>query len=121
MTLPLPDDFTQPDVPRTQGEFYRLYVFNIGHINRKLESIDKNYSEDREDYLALFDGIKDSLAKHSSCMDSLDLRLKQVEKTTESNSVKYDNLAIKNNWFAGINALLTTVMGIVLSIIKGNS
>jgi predicted adenine nucleotide alpha hydrolase (AANH) superfamily ATPase len=121
--MALPDDFSNPDIPRSQGEFWRMYVHNSEILNNKLDVIDKTYNEDREDFVQVVDSLKDILAKHSSCMDSLDYRLKAIEceKIPEKLDVVNETInaiRIKQNWFAGINATLTTFMGILITLLK---
>lgn len=117
MTLPnTVDDFKDPETPRSYAEFYRMYYRDSKEFRQQISEIVKSTNEDRDDFVTIVDSIKDSLAKQASCIDSLDMRIKPLEKLPD----KFDTLNIKNNWFAGINATLTTAMGILLQIISKN-
>jgi len=55
-------DYSNPDVPTNQREFYMLYIQNTMHNKESFEAIDKrllemseSQQEDRENILAIFD------------------------------------------------------------------
>jgi len=57
-----PNDYSNPDVPTNQREFYMLYMQNMTHNKESFESIDKrlleiaeSQEEDRESILGIFD------------------------------------------------------------------
>lgn len=114
-----PADFQDPKTPKTFREFYMLYYNDSLRLNERLDKIEESAQEDRETFLALVDKQREMLAKHASCLDSLDQRLKINECTAKEAHDDIKAINAKTNWMGGINATLAIIAGAIGSLFKG--
>jgi len=114
-----PADFEDPKTPKTFREFYIVYYKDSVRLNERLDEVEASAQEDRESFLALVDKQREMLAKHASCIDSLDQRLRVNECTTKEVHDDIKAINAKTNWLGGINAMLAIIAGAVGSFFKG--
>ncbi len=112
-------DFQNPTVPTNMREFYMLYFNDSQRLNKRLDEMEESAQEDREAFLQMVDKQREMLAKHASCLDSLDQRLKVNECTTKEVHDDIKAINAKTNWLGGINAMLAIIAGAIGSFFKG--
>ena len=62
------NDFSNPEVPTSQRDFWVLYWHDRKEWKEKLEEITKSQTEDREDVVKFIDKIDDWIKNHDACL-----------------------------------------------------
>lgn len=103
-----PGDFSNPEIPTNQRDFYVMYWHDRKEWKDKLEEITASQTEDREDVVKYIDKMDEWIKCHDSALQANLMTLTRHNEKIDSLEKKVNTWSLTNT-LAAIGAFITAL------------